>query len=322
MEYASTTIGVSTDAEGNYRLMIPEEGTYRLTVSHVGYQSVFKDIIPGKESLVFDAAMSIRMLEEVKVSAKVRFRRRDINLFWNCILGKPPSPNTIYASNPESVYYYYNPESRILKVTCREPLLIINNETGYQIQAVVNHFTHNYRTNTSVWETENRFTELDSENSSQKAIWEENRKKIYQVSLTKFIKSLYNNTLMEDGFLLVRQRENVKYEDLIKFSNTFVFNNPAYKTKVLSISPDLNLILVCFGKSIDREVIHNVNQAQIGKNDWSGIGLIRNYLKTPNGQVQIFPDGTFKNLIVTSPFPLSNSLTGLDMKLPVEYIPQ
>jgi len=70
-------------------------------------------------------------MEEVTVSARIRFRQRDINLFWMTILGKPPSPKTIHAVNPEAVYYY-DSKTQILKVTCRVPLQIINPETDYQ----------------------------------------------------------------------------------------------------------------------------------------------------------------------------------------------
>ena len=130
----NTTIGTATDPDGNYRLRIPGEGSYRLIVSHVGFQPVSNDIEPGNLSMEVDVTMYPNELDEVTVTSKVRFRQTDINLFWSMLLGRKPSKKTIYAINPEVVYYYYNPETRILKVTCREPLQIINNETGYFVQ--------------------------------------------------------------------------------------------------------------------------------------------------------------------------------------------
>ena len=135
---SNTTEGIATDRDGYYRLRIPGEGAYQLTISHVGYQSVFKDIEPGRTSIKFDVALNTIELDELNVATRVRFRKGDINLFWSRILGKSPSRRTIQATNPELVYYYYNPDTRILRVTCREPLRIVNYETGYVIQYVLN----------------------------------------------------------------------------------------------------------------------------------------------------------------------------------------
>ena len=85
--FDNTTVGAATDAEGHYQLKMPGEGIYRLTITHVGYQSVYKDIESGSTSVVFDAALSVNQLEEVTVAASVRFRQTDINLFWYTILG-------------------------------------------------------------------------------------------------------------------------------------------------------------------------------------------------------------------------------------------
>jgi len=175
--FDNTTVGITTDANGQYRLKIPGEGSCRLTVSHVGYQSVFIDIEPGKTVMKFDAALQSFELDEVTVAQKIRFRQMDINLFWKTILGKNPSRRTIQATNPEAVYYYYNPETRILKVTCREPLQIVNYETGYRIHYVLNYFTHDYKIDITNWEYQSVFTELEPQNSRQKDNWEKTGRK-------------------------------------------------------------------------------------------------------------------------------------------------
>jgi len=116
---ANTTVGTATDAEGNYQLQIPGEGIYRLTVSHVAYQSAFKDIEPGEASVVFDVALQTKTMDEVTISEKVRFRKYDIDLFWKTLLGEKPS-KTIQPLNPKAVYYYFNSTTGKLKVTCRD----------------------------------------------------------------------------------------------------------------------------------------------------------------------------------------------------------
>ena len=323
---ATTTVGTSTDYNGNYRIVIPGEGSYRLVISHVGYQSVFKDIEHGNVSVVFDVVLNTNQIEEVTVAAKVRFRSKDINLFWKTILGKSPSKRTIYPTNPEDVWYYYNSETRILKVTCRTPIHIINNETGYHVQLMLDHFKHDYNTNYSTWNYECRFSDLEPVNNRQKTNWETKRLKIYRVSLTNFIKSLYHNRLLENGFLLAHSKKELGTElsvdgNLHKpYENpkTFLSIDSVDGTKTLHIPSDFeDLMLVCFGKPIDL----SIEQMQKKEFTWSLDGLFPHYIKTPNGQVQIFPDGTYNNYLELSPLNSSSSLTGFDYILPLNYVP-
>jgi len=316
---AGTTVGAFTDAHGSYRLKIPGEGNYRLVVSHVGYQSVFNDIEPGNISIVFNASLNTNEIEGVTVSARVKFRSRDINLFWRTILGKPPSKKGIHVVNPEDVFYYYNSETRMLKVTCRVPLHIINNETGYHVQLVLDHFTHNYNTNISSWSYQPMFSELEPGNNKQKIIWESNRIKIHRVSLFNFIKSMYNNRLSENGFLLTYST-NLHHPDVKP--ETFLSIDSVDGAKMLHIPTDLeDLVLVCFGKPIDQNTLLLIDQAQKGELGWDYVGLYRHYIKTPNGPVQIFPDGTNINFLQIDKCFSSNWLGGLDMTLPIDYIP-
>ena len=42
--FYNTTVGITTDLEGNYRLSIPGEGSYNLTVSHGGISLLSKKL--------------------------------------------------------------------------------------------------------------------------------------------------------------------------------------------------------------------------------------------------------------------------------------
>jgi len=55
--------------------------------------------------------------------------------------------------------------------------------------------------------------------------------------------------------------------------------------------------------------------------EWDKIGIFRNLLQTTDAPVRIFPDGTFTNQLKLYPYANSNSILGLNMKLPVDYKP-
>ena len=328
----NTTAGTSTDTTGYYRLKIPGEGSYRLAISHVGYQSAFMDIKPGNTSIEFNIALNIKELDEVKVSTRTRFRQRDINLFWNKIFGKNPSKRTIHAENPKSVYYYFNPETRILKVTCREPLQIFNYETGYYIYYVLNNFTHDYNTGITDWSYQYLFSELESTNLKQKNTWTKNRTKVYQVSITKFIKSLYNNTLTNDGFVLatyyqipvyinnevesniLRPKPDPRNPILLYLINpdNILSTNLIDNSKLLDLSYE-QIILVCYGRPVTDD---DLTLLQRSKSNALYVNLLL------GDSIRIFPDGTYTNTLHMSPVNQSNTLLGLHMRLPIEYVPE
>jgi len=337
--FTNTTVGTTTDMEGNYRLRIPGEGSYSLTVSHVGYQSVVKEIDPESSAVVFNVALKILELDEVKVSAGIRFRQRDINLFWSNILGKKPSTRTIQATNAEKVYYYFNPDTKILKVTCREPLEIINYETGFQIQCMLDYFTHDYNTDITSWDYKAIFTELKPDNDRQKNNWEKKRKEVYQVSIPKFIKSLYNNSLQNDGFVLMSVRPPGQIDPVQGRTDAFrklssrinpddiLTENSTDNSKLLNLS-DQQIMLFSYGRPV-KEIdivnipndLRNVNGQENIKWEKSNAGVYRNLMH--GEKIRIFADGTYTSRLFLSPMDLANPfLLGLCMTLPIDYNPE
>ncbi|MDR1155138.1 MAG: carboxypeptidase-like regulatory domain-containing protein, partial [Bacteroidales bacterium] len=345
--FSNTTVGTTTDDEGKYQLKIPGEGSYRLTVSHVGYQPVFMDIDPGKTQIALDIAMYAPEMEEVTITTKPSVRNKDIDLFWKTILGKKPSKKTIQAMNPEAVYYYYNPETDKLTVTCRVPLQIVNHETGYHIQFVLNYFVADYGVDNISWEGEYMFTELEPDHDGQMKTWEISRKKIYRTTIGNFIKALYHDNTLEEGFLFVNIQEHHTPAETKTVENKLVFsdgklyqtyNNATHVTshqydlidpdyfivtdsvtgdKSFRISPHQDVMMISFGRPVTQRDLEKA-KSQVS---WGKIGSYRNNISTPASRVLIYPDGSYQNPIRLTPMFNSYSLSGLNMMLPLDYYP-
>ena len=318
---ANTTVGTTTDADGYYKLMLPSEGFFQLSVSHVGYQSFIKEIEPGNKSVTFDLAMHIHEFDEVVVSKKVRFRQKDIKLFFNTILGQNPSKRSIQILNPENIYYFYNPETQILRVTCREPLQIVNYETGYYIHYILNHFTHDYNKEITDWSNQYSFAELKPDNKKQTNNREIKRREVYNTSLVKFIKALYNNSLQNDGFVLTSFRENNDPQDPYQISpinmDSILSLNFANNSQTLNLSK-VRLMLICYKRPVTEDDLKKIQETK-GKDFLINSGLFMNLL---NGDsIRIFPDGTYAEKLMMSPVNNSGTLLGLNMRLPIDYIP-
>ena len=188
-------------------------------------------------------------------------------------------------------------------------------------------FTYDYNTGITSWKWEHMFTELEPKDVRQKTVWENNRKRIYRVSVTNFIKTLYNNTLtslLDEGYLLTYPRK----EDIPVFlpkepyQKPETFLSPALdRSKRLYIPPALDgLMLVCFGTPISHIMLNEVRLTQDKTVNWPRIGLFRILLETPN-PVLIYSDGTYKGTLGLNTGYFSNSLLGFHLTLPVEYTP-
>jgi len=79
------------------------------------------------------------------------------------------------------------------------------------------------------------FTELESNTIKQKNKWEKNRKYIYSVSIANFIKSLYNNSLLDNGYSFV-------WEHKKEYNVRKTYNDPRLGINSITVSfPDNNL---------------------------------------------------------------------------------
>ena len=116
-------------------------------------------------------ALDINELEEVTISVRSNYRRRDVNLFWRSLLGKEPSRTGMEVFRPEKIYYHLNSDN-VLTVSCREPIEIVNHEMGYRIRYILESFQHDYRSNNTLLYGMPFFEELIPRNNRQKNRWE------------------------------------------------------------------------------------------------------------------------------------------------------
>jgi hypothetical protein len=215
---------------------------------------------------------------------------------------------------------------------------IINYETGYHIQYLLDYFTHDYTTNTTDWDYQNIFTELEPNNDQQKNAWDKKRKEVYQVSITRFIKSLYNNTLLSDGFVLTSGMIPGNASRVPGWANPFRSSAPLINpdniltihssgnSKILNL-PDNPMMLISYGRPVNDEDMASLPRAlNAGGNresvrwEQANRGVFRSLLR--GGMIRIFPDGTYLNRLYLSPVDVYNPLlNGLSMKLPVDYLP-
>ena len=313
---AHTTVGTASDASGNYSLTVPGRGSFEIVVSHVGYQTVSHKVDTPKNAHQFNVALETHELEELVVNATKTYRQRDVDLFWRNILGEIPSRRRMEVLNPEKVYYYLNSD-RVLKVSCREPIEIINHQLGYRILYVIQSFEHDYRTDATTFRGMPYFEELVPQNDREKERWETERQEVYAVSLNRFLRALYVGDIHKEGFLLIyaeppkdlvlggdtlkanKKREFVILEDMLQADQDMV-----------RVNIEELLLLVCYAEPITTKMIQNSNWRNILRGNETLVEL------RPQ-QISVYSDGTYSGLLTISE--INGSISGLSSKVPVEY---
>jgi len=319
---ANTTIGTTSSESGNYSLTYQGAGSFEIVVSHVGYQPVFHKIETPKSFHQYDVALEIYELQEVAITVRSNYSRRDVDFFWERILGEKPSRRRMEVLNSEKVYFFRN-SANVLRASCEVPIEIINHDMGYLIRYTLAAFQHDYQMNQTSFYGTPYFEELVPQNSRQKERWEIKRQEAYAVSLTHFMRSLYRKQIHEEGFLLLK-KESV---------NSKTPPTPVLLKDILQddqeevlVNIDEPLLLVCYSKPVTDQMIQNSyadifvssGTSPIGVNIIMGASETFPVFELKPQQFMIYSDGTFKGSFRASE--RRGNLFGLSSMVPTEYV--
>lgn len=209
----NTTIGTTTDEKGSFSLML-DPGKYELVVFMVGYGPIVHSIeIKRQDSVI--ASPLFKIAQQAYTPARDSIldehyspRYSNLKLFKENFFGKSIAAEKCKLLNPEVLKIIFDEERQILTITAREALKIENAELGYKINYLLISFVMNKEENYSNYLGYPHF-ELMQGNERQKQEWAENRLKAFQGSLMHFVRSLRNQKLVQEGFLLTRPKEGV-----------------------------------------------------------------------------------------------------------------
>ena len=301
---ANTTIGTSSDEMGNYSITVTGNGSFEIVVSHVAYKSNVLKINTPQPFHRHDVALEINELPEVVVTVRSKHKQKDINLFWNKILGEKPSKNGLEVLNPDKVYFYLS-NDKILKVSCKEPIEVINHQMGYRIKYVLHNFQHDYRKNGTSFSGMPHFEELTSQDSIQKNLWEKKRQEVYAVSITHFLRALYRKQIHKEGFLLATKDslmnwKTVSLKDILQSEQEMILANIEVPT-----------ILMCYSIPVTANMI-KYSYDDLKRGD--SFPIVMELLPQ---QFIIYSDGTYSGILKSQVY--RSYLFGLSSILPVEY---
>lgn len=201
----NTTLGTATDADGNFKLYLPDGG-YTLSVTFTGYNTESRRISTSDASdrtVLFEMSEKEKEMEAVAIVSTGEVKDGWIKygqFFTDKFIGQTTNSAACVLKNPEILKFYFSKKRNRLKVVAAEPLLIENRALGYNIKYALDSFTYEYHTEVSVYTGSPLFEEKTSTDSVQIIKWNIARQNAYKGSLLHFMRSLYERRLKEEGF--------------------------------------------------------------------------------------------------------------------------
>lgn len=222
----NTTLGTATNKQGEFTLNL-KSGGYDLVFSYTGYrtrtirisENMPVDTAAGNDSVFTwrpGKKMELLLVKEEKSMGEVVLRNtfevtdglaKYGDFFLSNFIGSTPNAAQCTLQNPEALKFYFYKRSNRLKVLATEPLKILNNALGYELHYQLDSFVYYYGSNSSIYRGYCLFTELEG-NDSLKTTWTAARKKAYLGSRLHFMRSYYDSTLAEDGWIIDLLDEN------------------------------------------------------------------------------------------------------------------
>ena len=199
----NTTLGTVTDDNGNFKLSLPQGG-YDLVITFTGYRTESKRITTAdaNENITINLKEKEKELETIAIIStnEVTDGLAKYGVFFNEeFIGKTDNSKRTTIQNPDVLHFFYSKKKNRLKITATEPLIIKNEALGYNIKYTIDSFTHEYNSGTSIYTGFPLYEEMQGD-STQKLVWETNRKAAYNGSLLHFMRSVYNKDLKTQQF--------------------------------------------------------------------------------------------------------------------------
>lgn len=200
----NTTLGAITNAEGKFVLKVPAGG-YDLIISYTSYETQEMRINTASLAPIAVALkLKDKSLAEVAVVGSSEVADGLVKygqFFKDNFIGTTSNAKQCTIQNPEALQFYFSKKRNRLRVKAKEDLIIVNHALGYKIKFQLDSFSYDYNTNISAYTGFPFFEQLEGD-AAQTENWKQNREEAYAGSRLHFLRSWYDSTLQQEGYIL------------------------------------------------------------------------------------------------------------------------
>jgi hypothetical protein len=241
--FNTTSVGSYTDDKGFFKLDTRNIISMPLTISALGYYSTnITDYSPNKDILVY-LTPQLFELKEVVVNARGResTRKQNLDIFRREFLGRTENAKECEIINEDDIRFITSADKDTLKAVSLNPIIIINKRLGYKISYYLNKFEYVNSTFINDLTGSSLFSE-DTTLIIGRQDFEKRRLDAYLGSKMHFFRSLWQNNLDSEGFVVRNSERKLTYRDLVRYqlstdpdeSRKYIFY-PGPQSEILSI---------------------------------------------------------------------------------------
>ncbi|MCX6315857.1 MAG: carboxypeptidase-like regulatory domain-containing protein [Bacteroidetes bacterium] len=218
----NTTLGTATNKQGEFTLNL-KSGGYDLIFSYTGYKTQMIRVNDNNK-------LEVLLIKEDKSMGEVVLKNTNEvtdgwtkygNFFTENFIGSTPNAGKCTLLNPEVLKFYYYKRSNKLKVLATDAIQVNNAALGYSIRYQLDSFVYYYNTNMSSYRGYCLFAELEGSDSLKRA-WSAARNAVYMGSRLHFMRSYYDSSVVEDGWIIdmLDERDDKKFNKVANVYDT------------------------------------------------------------------------------------------------------
>lgn len=198
---SKTTVAVLANNEGAFSMNIPQDGTYEMIISCIGFKSHSQIIIAeGKNQKInVKLAEHIIVLSEVLVHGKDRNRKTNLDLFKSHFIGRTTNAPFCTIKNPKDLVVYRTSNDSSLVAYSVKPITILNSALGYEIIYDLKSFSYNLHTRHLRFSGDYYFQDISNHKRKNSRV---NRSRLiaYYGSRMHFLRALHARTVSQESF--------------------------------------------------------------------------------------------------------------------------
>jgi CarboxypepD_reg-like domain len=220
---SNTSIGTVSDSSGYFMLHNVPAGNNNLIVSCVGFEKHVFSFRYEQLPLLLQIKLHIkaRELQEVVLEPyETGGYEKWKYIFFPEFIGTNDNGAECKILNPDVLQFrHYNKSSRLI-AWADEPVIIENKALGYIIYYMLDLFESDQVKRTTYFNGYPLFKEMETDKPQKKERWQKARKEAYWGSVMHFMRCVYNNSLLKEGFE-VRAIRRVQNEEKRRVANIY-----------------------------------------------------------------------------------------------------
>ena len=209
----NTSVGTTAGSNGSFTLWVPA-GRYDLVVSSVGYETYTQNITAATlpDQLTIRLQPKAKELETVIVEPFEKDGWQKWGKFFlDNFIGMSDNAQNCVIKNSGAIKFRHSKKDNKLTAVAMEPLQIENKALGYTVTYQLEGFTYDFNTKYLIYQGYPFFQPMKGGAARQRQ-WAARRQQVYEGSMMHFMRSLYRNTLTEEGFQVRRLQKIPNWE--------------------------------------------------------------------------------------------------------------